>query len=127
MTQPAVEYDHVGFSYPGQRSAALEGVSLAVASGERLGILGPNGGGKSTLVKLTLGLLGGFSGRISVLGRSPEQARREGLIGYVPQRSEARTRVPDLRAGHGHARRCMANPLPGSPSLQPPSPGSTAC
>ncbi|MBX3358855.1 MAG: metal ABC transporter ATP-binding protein [Phycisphaeraceae bacterium] len=94
MTQPAVEYEQVGFRYPGQRAPALEGVSLAIESGERLGILGPNGGGKSTLVKITLGLLAGYSGRVRVLGRSPEQARREGLIGYVPQRHDAELGFP---------------------------------
>lgn len=94
MSTPAVEYDAVSFAYPGAEAPALENVTLRVEAGERLGILGPNGGGKSTLLKLTLGLLGGHSGTIRVLGRTPGQARREGLIGYVAQRSDAELAFP---------------------------------
>lgn len=98
----AIEYVNVGFSYP--RAAAdrlsaaprpaLEGVSLRVPAGTRLGILGPNGGGKSTLLKLTLGLLTGATGAIQVFGRSPHDARSQGLVGYVPQRIEAELDFP---------------------------------
>jgi zinc transport system ATP-binding protein len=90
----AVRYERVSFTYPGAQRAALENVSLSVRQGERLGILGPNGGGKSTLLKLTLGLLSGNAGSISVFGQSPEQARRQRLIGYVPQKIEAELAFP---------------------------------
>jgi zinc transport system ATP-binding protein len=96
--QPAVVYERVSFSYPGPagspRRPALDNISLSVRQGERLGILGPNGGGKSTLLKLTLGLLSGYAGRISVFGLTPEEARRTRLIGYVPQRIEAELAFP---------------------------------
>lgn len=85
----AVEFERVTFGYPGGAKPALEGVSLRVEAGERLGVLGPNGGGKSTLLKIALGLIGGYEGRVSVCGMPPRKARRAGLIGYVPQRSEA--------------------------------------
>lgn len=97
---PALEFDHVTFGYPGQRDdagrprLALDGVTLSVKQGERLGILGPNGGGKSTLLKLTLGLLREQKGSIRVFGQSPVGARRAGLIGYVPQRLEAELAFP---------------------------------
>ncbi|MFO0857719.1 MAG: metal ABC transporter ATP-binding protein [Phycisphaerales bacterium] len=97
---PAVEYSNVTFSYSprGDGAAsgglALEGVSLVVAERERLGILGPNGGGKSTLLKLTLGLLGLQEGSIKVFGQTPAAARRQRLIGYVPQRVEAELGFP---------------------------------
>src|SRR6185436_15428441 len=84
-------------SYPqqdGRARPALEKISLTVSEGERLGVLGPNGGGKSTLLKLTLGLLGGYSGEIRVFGVSPEEARRRRMIGYVPQRNSAELRFP---------------------------------
>ena len=54
---PAVLIRGVTLRYPGAEEAALADVTLDVVPGEKLGILGPNGGGKSTLVKLVLGLL----------------------------------------------------------------------
>src|SRR6185295_612586 len=65
-----------------------------VRAGARLGILGPNGGGKSTLLKLTLGLLRAQAGRIRVFGMPPEDARRRRLIGYVPQKIEVEPGFP---------------------------------
>lgn len=90
----AVEYADVSFTYPAAERPALEGVSLGVREGERLGVLGPNGGGKSTLLKLTLGLLQGYRGEIRVFGHTPQEARRRHLVGYVPQRVEAEMRFP---------------------------------
>ncbi|MBY0307352.1 MAG: metal ABC transporter ATP-binding protein [Phycisphaerales bacterium] len=91
---PAVQVDGVTFTYPGGDAPALEGVSLTVAEGSRLGVLGPNGGGKSTLLKLVLGVLTPDAGRITVLGRSPGAAARAGLIGYVPQGLEVEKGFP---------------------------------
>jgi zinc transport system ATP-binding protein len=95
----AVRYDKVSYAYPhapadGSRGVAVDAISFEVGTGERLGILGPNGGGKSTLLKLTLGLLEPSVGAITVFGRTPKDARRERLVGYVPQRSEAETAFP---------------------------------
>jgi zinc transport system ATP-binding protein len=89
-----VEYVGVAFTYPAAEQAAIEGVTLSVREGERLGVLGPNGGGKSTLLKLTLGLLRGYRGEIRVFGHTPQEARRMHLVGYVPQRVEAELRFP---------------------------------
>lgn len=61
----------------------LENIDLELKDREFLGIVGPNGGGKSTLLKLILGLLRPASGQIEVFGTSPRQARH--LLGYVPQ------------------------------------------
>lgn len=91
----AIRYSSVTFSYDGAGEApALDRVSLDVRRGERLGILGPNGGGKSTLLKLTLGLLRGYSGTIEIEGLSPTDAAKKRLIGYVPQRVEAELAFP---------------------------------
>mgnify|MGYP006423593909 CR=1 FL=1 len=87
--EAAVEIDAVCYTYPGAESAAVDGVSLTVERGQRLGILGPNGGGKSTLIKLILGLLEPTHGHLRVLGARPEAARLAGRIGYLPQRVEA--------------------------------------
>ena len=76
-----IELDDVSFGYGGPD--ILDHVSLRVMKGEFLGIVGPNGGGKSTLLKLVLGLLQPDSGGISVLGAAPKRGRSS--IGYVPQ------------------------------------------
>ncbi|NUR58999.1 MAG: ATP-binding cassette domain-containing protein [Catenulispora sp.] len=60
------------------------GVDVAVACGEFVAVLGPNGVGKSTLIKVLLGVLPAASGEVRVLGRRPGTAGGE--IGYLPQR-----------------------------------------
>ncbi len=81
MSDVVVSIEHVDFDYNGLR--VLEDVSLAVQRGEFLGIVGPNAGGKTTLLRLLLGELKPDHGRVRVLGRKPAEARQ--LIGYVPQ------------------------------------------
>ena len=81
MTTPVITLEDVSFSYGGP--LVLEHVNLSVERGEFLGLVGPNGGGKSTLLKIVLGLLEPGAGRVSVLGRRPAEARQS--IGYVPQ------------------------------------------
>ena len=91
---PVIRLEGVSFAYPGSEQSALEDVSLQVAAGERLGILGPNGGGKSTLLKVILGLLTPTRGEAWVMGRSARLARRSGLVGYVPQKLDADLALP---------------------------------
>jgi len=75
----------VSFSYDARN--ALSHITLHVKRGSTLGIIGPNGGGKSTLMKLMLGVLEPDSGSITILGLSPRAACSNGsLVGYVPQR-----------------------------------------
>jgi len=62
---------------------ALEDVTLSIFQHDFLGIIGPNGGGKSTLLKVLLGLVKPNSGSVSVFGKPPEEARSQ--IGYVSQ------------------------------------------
>ena len=76
-----IDLQAVDFSYGGV--PVLSAIDLQVAEGEFLGIVGPNAGGKSTLLKLILGLLQPQGGRIRVLGRQPGSASR--MLGYVPQ------------------------------------------
>lgn len=92
--QPAVVFDHVSYRYPGAAAPALQDISICIPSAQRLGILGPNGGGKSTLLKLALGLLKPDTGRVQIFGTSPAHARAAGLIGYVPQKVEAEVGFP---------------------------------
>ena len=75
--------DVCGVSFAYGAVSVLEDVSFQVAANELLCIVGPNGGGKTTLVKLILGLLRPNRGRVRVLGQSPEDARVR--VGYMPQ------------------------------------------
>nr|WP_274596102.1 ATP-binding cassette domain-containing protein [Rubrobacter xylanophilus] len=65
------------FSYPGAEQPALRGLSFAVGRGEYVGVVGPNGGGKSTLIRLLNGLLRPSSGRLLVAGCDPSTRPRE--------------------------------------------------
>jgi zinc transport system ATP-binding protein len=60
-------------------------VSFAIPQGKYVGIVGPNGGGKTTLIKIILGLLKPSRGSMTIFGKSPLDARRHVRIGYVPQ------------------------------------------
>lgn len=63
-----IKFENVSFSYPD--SNILKDVNIELKDGEFIGILGPNGGGKSTFLKLTLGLLKPTSGKISVTSKN---------------------------------------------------------
>jgi len=63
----------------------LEGVRLPIYQDDFLGIIGPNGGGKTTLLKVILGLVKPSQGRVRVLGSTPERGRK--FVGYVSQYS----------------------------------------
>ena len=80
-TQPVVSISGLDFAY--NSSPILQNVNLEIAARDSLCIVGPNGGGKTTLLKLILGLLQPTRGRITVLGERPEKARLR--VGYVPQ------------------------------------------
>src|SRR5215213_5857957 len=67
----AVSCEGVSFSYPGSERPALSEVSLGLRRGEYVGVVGPNGGGKSTFVRLLNGLLRPASGRVLVSGHDP--------------------------------------------------------
>ncbi len=81
MTDAIIHIEDVWFSFNG--APVLEGVCLDIYEHDFLGIIGPNGGGKTTLLKLILGLLTPDRGSIRIMGESPELHRAD--IGYVPQ------------------------------------------
>jgi zinc transport system ATP-binding protein len=64
---------------------ALEGINITINQLDFLGIIGPNGGGKTCLLKVILGLLKPDRGNVTVFGHKPERGRR--FVGYVPQYS----------------------------------------
>lgn len=80
----------VSFAYNGQ--PVLENVDLTVTAGDFMAMIGPNGGGKTTLLKLMLGLLAPGSGTIRIFGQAPERVSHR--IGYVPQDVHVNTDFP---------------------------------
>lgn len=76
-----IKIENLSFSY--NTTPLLDNINLTVFEDDFLGIVGPNGGGKSTLIKLILGLLIPQAGSISVLGESPIKVRDQ--IGYLSQ------------------------------------------
>lgn len=80
-----IEVENVSFSYTNH--PVLENISFTVKSGEYLGIIGPNGGGKTTLVKIFLGLLKPDIGAVKIFGQDISEFKEKAAIGYVPQRS----------------------------------------
>lgn len=80
----AIKVEGIFFHY--QNDNVLENISFEIKDGEYVGLIGPNGGGKTTLLKLLTGLSEVQKGKIRINGMSPEKARSKGKIGYVPQR-----------------------------------------
>lgn len=76
-----VDCRHLSFGYG--ESLVLEDVNFTIHRGDSLCVIGPNGGGKSTLVRLILGLIEPGRGSLQILGQSPRKAQR--AMGYVPQ------------------------------------------
>ena len=79
--EPVINLEHICVSYG--HVPALDDVTLSIAKKDFLGIIGPNGGGKTTLLKVILGLIKPDHGRVTVLGKAPRNSRKK--IGYIPQ------------------------------------------
>jgi zinc transport system ATP-binding protein len=88
---PVIEVEDLNFHFDGG-PAVLEDVNLEIAAGDFASVIGPNGGGKTTLVKLIIGLLSPTTGRVRVFGQSPIRARPR--IGYMPQHAMMDPRFP---------------------------------
>ena len=83
----AVELEAVSFGYrPGQR--VLDAVDLRIAEGEFVAVAGPNGGGKTTLLRIVLGLERPSAGRALLFGEPAHRFSRRRALGYLAQRSE---------------------------------------
>lgn len=81
MKKEAVIFQDIDFSY--NATPVLENVSFTIQEKSFVSIVGPNGGGKTTLLKLMLGLLKPSQGTITIFGTPPDKARS--FIGYMPQ------------------------------------------
>ncbi len=81
MTDNIIEIQNLNFSYNSQ--PVLRDVDLSVSHGDFVAMIGPNGGGKTTLLKLMLGLLKADSGAVRIFDKPPQAVSHR--IGYVPQ------------------------------------------
>jgi zinc transport system ATP-binding protein len=110
----AVELRDVSFAYPGGPEV-LRGVNLAVEEGEFVAIAGPNGGGKTTLLRIALGLERPTRGEALLFGEPPSRLRDRGRIGYLAQRTQlgidAPVSVREVVTAGTAPRRSLVGPL----------------
>ncbi|NOR54871.1 MAG: ATP-binding cassette domain-containing protein [Sulfurovum sp.] len=85
-----IAIENLSFAY--EKEQVLENINLSVDEKDFLAIIGPNGGGKSTLLKLILGIEHAKEGQIKVLGKKPKESLTQ--LGYVPQNTNVNTDFP---------------------------------
>jgi zinc transport system ATP-binding protein len=85
MNQVLIQVKNLYFAY--ERHLVLKNINLEVKKGDFLAIIGPNGGGKSTLIKCILGFLKPLKGEIRLWGKRIKEFKDWYKIGYVPQRA----------------------------------------
>jgi zinc transport system ATP-binding protein len=90
MSRAIIEIQDLSFSFNGQ--PVLQDIYLDVKKRDFLAMIGPNGGGKTTLLKIMLGLFSPDKGTVRVLGRPPQKVSHR--IGYVPQDVDINLRFP---------------------------------
>ena len=96
MSDVILQAEKISFNYEGVEDAILKDISFSLKKGESLGVLGPNGGGKSTLMKIVSGLLKASSGELYFDGKplSAHSKYPYHLFSYVPQNSELNVTMP---------------------------------
>ena len=124
MSRAIVEIQDLSFSFNGQ--PVLQDIYLEVKKGDFLAMIGPNGGGKTTLLKIMLGLFVPDKGSVRVLGRPPQKASHR--IGYVPQDVDINLRFPvsaldvalmgNLKPGKGWSRPSHADRIAAHRALE---------
>ncbi len=88
-----VTIDNLDFAFG--ESLVLKHVTLDIEQGATVGLIGPNGGGKTTLIRLLLGLLHPTRGQIRIAGLTPRDALRRGdVVGYLPQSQRVPSSLP---------------------------------
>lgn len=95
MSSSIINIEHLDFVYPGAGGLVLKQIDLRVEAGTTVGLIGPNGGGKTTLIRLLLGLEKPTRGSIQIDGVEPIHAIRRGnLLGYLPQNPQLPVNFP---------------------------------
>ena len=87
MTDKVLEFKNVSFKYDSQ--AVLNDISFSLDEGDFLGIVGENGTGKTTLMRLILGFLKQDTGEICILGEDSKRFKKTELLGYVSQKANS--------------------------------------
>ena len=124
MSNTIIDIKDLNFSYNGQ--PVLVDVNFSLQSGDFMVMIGPNGGGKTTLIKLMLGLLDADSGTVRILGQPPKGVSHR--IGYVPQDVHINKNFPvsaldvvlmgRLRPGRGWSRHSSEDRLAARQALE---------
>ena len=89
----AVEFEHVGFAYV-RGQPVLRDIDLTVGEGEFVAIAGPNGGGKTTLLRLALGLEQPSRGQVCLFGERADRFSNRAILGYLAQRTNLAVQAP---------------------------------
>lgn len=84
-SKPIISLENVSFSFGAD--PVLDRISLDVSEGDYLGVIGPNGGGKTTLLRLMLGLIQPAGGSVKLFGKPVQSFRDWSKIGYIPQKA----------------------------------------
>ena len=90
---PLVRFRDVSFAYEAEQPV-LRGVDLAIEAGELVAVAGPNGGGKTTMVRLMVGLERPSAGTVELFGAPLRPGKGDRRIGYLPQRAESALSSP---------------------------------
>ena len=90
MPKSLINIENLSFSY--QKDKVLDNINLQVLKKDFLAIIGPNGGGKSTLLKIILGIYKNYNGKVEILNKPPFKS--PSLLGYVPQNTNININFP---------------------------------
>ena len=107
---PTIAFEDVHFAYPGGRGAAHDGLSFTVAAGEKIGIVGPSGSGKSSVARLLLRLFDPQRGTVRIGGHDLQDARSRGAAPDDRRRPPGHLPVPRHGRRESAARQARRRP-----------------
>lgn len=88
QVDPIIELNQLAMQFPAQKNPAVASLTATIKSGAVMGLVGPDGAGKTTLIRILAGLLKPTSGEVSVVGLNPIEQDKElhAILGYMPQK-----------------------------------------